>query len=275
MSALLAAQDLSLARGDVQILSGLSLSVLRGEFVALLGPSGSGKSTLLKALGGVLVPDRGRVEVEGRPLGELSPAARAATIGSVPQDDIIHTALPLGRALSYAAQLRLPRDTPPAELTAAVDRVLAAIELTDRAGVRISRLSGGQRKRASLGVELLLAPPILLLDEPTSGLDPDLERTSMQLFRRLADEGRAIVCTTHSTDSLDLVHQLLIVVRGHLAFAGTLADALAHFQVPDPALIFKRLRDRRPEQWAQLYRQSPARQRARARSAPVSDPPGA
>ncbi|MCA8921177.1 MAG: ABC transporter ATP-binding protein [Planctomycetes bacterium] len=269
MTPFLAARDLKLSRGGIQILNGISLGIQRGELVALLGPSGSGKSTLLKALGGVMLPDGGEVLVDGQPLDALSSAEAAATIGSVPQDDIIHTGLPLGRALSYAARLRLPAGTSEAEVDAAVERVLAAIELKDRAEVRISRLSGGQRKRASLGVELILAPPVLLLDEPTSGLDPDLERTSMRLFRRLADEGRAILCTTHSTDSLDLTHQLVIVVRGHLAFAGSLADALAHFEVPDAALIFKRLRDARPEQWAQRYRQSPARQRASARGAPT------
>jgi len=269
----LAAEDLCVARGGIQILEGISLGIQRGELTALLGPSGSGKSTLLKTLGGVLAPERGRVQIGGRELSALSETELAQTVGNVPQDDIIHTGLPLGRALSYAARLRFPREAPAAEVEAAVDRVLAAIELTDRADVRISRLSGGQRKRASLGVELLLAPPVLLLDEPTSGLDPGLERTSMRLFRRLADEGRAILCTTHSTDSLDLTHQLVLVVCGRLAFAGTLADALAHFEVSDAALIYKRLRDRKPQEWAQLYRRSEAFRRAASRPAPSPDRP--
>jgi ABC transport system ATP-binding/permease protein len=265
---LLEARGVSLQRGGVKILTDLSLGVYPGELVLLLGPSGSGKSSLLKVLAGIVAPDDGQALLRGEDISGLDDGLVARTIGMVPQDDIIHTELKLRPALEYAARLRIPGATD-AELQATVDRVLKAIELEARADVRIARLSGGQRKRASMGVELLLAPPALMLDEPTSGLDPDLERTTMTLLRRLADEGRAMLTTTHAMASIDLAHGVVILVGGCLAFAGTPAQAIQHFQVPDPDLIFKRLKEDTPAGWAGRYRQSPVAQQWRARPAPA------
>ncbi len=264
---LLEARDVSLARGGVQILSGVSLGVHRGEMGVLLGPSGSGKSTLLKTVGGLIAPDRGTVLLDGDDLYRQSAARVAASVGMVPQDDIIHTDLKLRPALEYAARLRFAAGTPEQAVREAVDRVLRDLELEQRANVRIRRLSGGQRKRASMGIELLAAPPVLLLDEPTSGLDPDLERTTMQLLRRLADGGRAVITTTHATASLGLADFLVVVVQGHLAWLGPPREALQHFGVSDPDLIFKALRQGTPASWASRYRQSPTRQRMAARPA--------
>jgi ABC transport system ATP-binding/permease protein len=266
---LLEARGVSLERGSVQVLKDVSLGVHAGELVVLLGPSGSGKSSLLKCLAGVVAPDDGQVLLCGQDVNELPAAEVARTIGLVPQDDIIHTELRLRPALEYAARLRMPAGTPEPAIQAAVDRVLAATELTQRADVKIARLSGGQRKRASMGVELLVAPPALLLDEPTSGLDPELETTTMQLLRRLADEGRALITTTHAMASIDLAHLVAVVMGGVLAFAGTPAEAIQFFQVPDPDLIFKRLKDDKPAGWAARYRQSPFFAKARGRAAPA------
>lgn len=234
----------------------------------LLGPSGSGKSTLFKALMGLWPVAAGQVLLEGQPIGRVDAAVLARTIGSVPQDDIVHLDLRLRVALTYSARLRLPEATPEAEVTAAVDRVLSALELTERANLRIRSLSGGQRKRASIASELLLAPPILFLDEPTSGLDPELEASTMRLLRRLADEGRAVLTTTHATASLDLAHFTLVIVKGRLAWAGPAREMLGHFQVSDPDLVFKKLREAEPDVWAQRWESSPARAAFAARPAP-------
>jgi ABC-type multidrug transport system ATPase subunit len=266
---LLEARGVSLERGSVQVLTDVSLGVHPGELVLLLGPSGSGKSSILRVLAGIARPDQGTVLLRGEDVGDLDAAAVARTIGMVPQDDIIHTELALRPALEYAARLRFPATATEAEVQAAVDRVLTATELTERADVRIQRLSGGQRKRASMGVELLLAPPVLLLDEPTSGLDPDLETTTMALLRRLADEGRAVLTTTHAMASIDMAHGVVVIMQGHVAFAGTPAQAIQFFQVPDPDLIFKRLKDDKPTGWASRYRQSPIAEQWRARPAPA------
>lgn len=269
---LLEARGVSLERGSVQVLTDVSLGVHPGELVLLLGPSGSGKSSILRLLAGIARPDKGAVFLRGEDVSDLDAAVVASTIGMVPQDDIIHTELALRPALEYAARLRFPATATEAEVQAAVDRVLTATELTARADVRIHRLSGGQRKRASMGVELLLAPPALLLDEPTSGLDPDLETTTMALLRRLAEEGRAVLTTTHAMASIDMAHGVVVIMQGHVAFAGTPAQAIQFFQVPDPDLIFKRLKDDKPTGWASRYRASPIAEQWRSRPAPTPAP---
>jgi len=265
---LLEARNLRLSRGSVRVLQGVSLGIHRGELGVVLGPSGSGKSSLLKALAGIY-DYSGEVLLEGRQVSGLATREVASTIGMVPQDDIIHTKLELRPALEYSARLRLPPEATEDDVQAAVDRVLKATELEERAGVRIGRLSGGQRKRASMGVELLLAPPVLLLDEPTSGLDPELESSTMALLRRLAREGRAVLTTTHATASLGVADFLLVIVAGYLAWLGPPDAALKHFGVSDPDLIFKKLRDLEPRDWGARYAASATATRMAARPAPA------
>lgn len=264
---LLEAKAVSLSFSGTRILSNVSMGLHAGEFVVLLGPSGSGKSTLQKVMAGVLQPNEGRVLLRGQDVSGMSTATLARNVGSVPQDDIIHTSLALRPAMEYAARLRLPASADESAIQAAVDRVLNAVELTHRADVRISKLSGGQRKRASMGIELLQAPPILFLDEPTSGLDPDLEATTMKLLRKLADEGRAIMTTTHSTASLHMADLLLVIVQGHLAWLGESDRALRYFGVPDADLIFKALRNKKPAEWARAFASSKTAARMQNREA--------
>ncbi len=147
----------------------MDLSFHGGELVALLGPSGSGKSSLLRALSGFR-PGEGLVQADNVDLVEEHTRFRRR-IGYVPQDDILHRALKVESALRYAAALRLP-DADDSMLDGAVTAVLAQVGLSDRRKHRVRQLSGGQRKRVSVAMELLLKPDFFFLDEPTSGLDP-------------------------------------------------------------------------------------------------------
>ncbi|HEV7933685.1 MAG TPA: ABC transporter ATP-binding protein, partial [Actinomadura sp.] len=149
-------------RGGRRTLRDVSLTIRPGELVAVIGGSGAGKTTLLDAMAGVRPPAEGVVTGGG---GRSAPAY-------VPQDDIVHLELPLRRTLTYAARLRLPATTTPEEIDRAVRDVLLDLGLSERAGQRVGTLSGGERKRASIAVELLTRPRVLFLDEPTSGLDP-------------------------------------------------------------------------------------------------------
>jgi ABC-type multidrug transport system ATPase subunit/ABC-type multidrug transport system permease subunit len=221
------ARDLAVSAGGRTIVQPTSLSVEPGELVAVIGRSGSGKTTLVKALAGVIEPSSGAVTLAGDPLGD-----RLTDVGYVPQDEIVHPLLTVREALRYAARLRLPLDLDAGEVEIVVRRVLEELALEHRADHRIATLSGGERKRAGVAVELLGRPSVLFLDEPTTGLDPSLEARTMRLLRDLADGDRAVVVVTHATRSLELCDRLAIVgPGGRLAFFGPPAEALAHFGV--------------------------------------------
>jgi ABC-type multidrug transport system ATPase subunit len=225
----------------------VSFSVAPGEVVAIVGGSGAGKTTLLETMVGIRPPAAGEVRIAG--------TRGRSEVGYVPQDDIIHRDLPLARTLRYAAQLRLPADTAPAVVDRTVDETLAALDLAERATVRVGSLSGGQRKRASIAVEMLTRPAVFFLDEPTSGLDPATAREVLRLLRRLAEAGTTIVLTTHSPTDIDLCDRIVFLARdGYLAFVGTPAEARRHFTTDDLTVAYERLAlEDTPETWAQRF----------------------
>jgi energy-coupling factor transporter ATP-binding protein EcfA2 len=162
----------------------------------------------------------------------------------VPQDDIIHRDLPLRATLRHAARLRLAGSRSPRELERIVEETLTTLGLQDRADVRVGKLSGGQRKRASIGVELLTRPRAFFLDEPTSGLDPATGAALMRTLRTVAANGTTVVLTTHATDDLRHCDRVVFLARGgRLAYAGSLPDAIAHFGVSDITEVFELLHD--------------------------------
>lgn len=239
-------------KGGKRILSQLSFAVAAGSFVGLLGPSGSGKSTLLKACCGLDRPSQGVVRLNGEELYKNLGTWRYR-LGYVPQDDIIHHELTVQQAVDYAARLRLDPDLPTATRKALVTRVIYEVGLQERAGVRIRKLSGGQRKRASVAVELLSRPGILFLDEPTSGQDPQLEESMMGLFRGLSREGTTVLVTTHAMASIELLDRVLLLQAGQLAYLGPPEEMLAFFDTRSYEGVYKVLAKSEPGHWAQRY----------------------
>ncbi|MGE0547557.1 MAG: ATP-binding cassette domain-containing protein [Kofleriaceae bacterium] len=262
--------------GDKVILNPTTISIEPCEFVAIVGASGSGKSTLLTALCGFARANTGKVAINGDDLYAGYDAYRSI-IGFVPQDDILHPSLVVSRALHFAARLRLPADTAPAELAARVASVLEAVDMTDHATKRIDQLSGGQRKRVSIACELLADPPLLFLDEPTSGLDPGLERKLMFTLRRLADGGRTIILVTHATANIRMCDHIAFLVEGKLAYFGPPTQAFGYFGVDDFADIYAKTDE--PScgaRWEDRYRSSLQHQKyaiERPARAPASSSP--
>jgi ABC-type multidrug transport system ATPase subunit len=231
----------SINRGRQTLLREVSLSFQPTELVVIVGASGAGKSTLLDALTGFRQATSGTVLINGQDLYAQPDAGRDA-LGYVPQDDIVHRQLTVGQALRYSARLRLPEDTTDDEIDRRVQEALESVELVDRRDVLIDRLSGGQRKRVSIAVELVSRPQLLYLDEPTSGLDPGLDLQLMLLLRRLADEGRTVVLTTHATSNIAICDKVVFLGRGgRLCFFGSPHEAHDFFGVSTFAEIYAAL----------------------------------
>ncbi|MET8537361.1 ATP-binding cassette domain-containing protein [Streptomyces sp. NPDC005065] len=279
-------QDLAVTvdRGRKTLLDDVSFPVGEKCLLGVVGPSGSGKSTLLNALTGLRPADEGSVLYDGRDLYHDYAELRHR-IGLVPQDDILHSQLTVHRALGYAAELRFPHDTDPSERRARVAEVIRELGLEKRTEQPIHSLSGGQRKRVSVALELLTKPSLLFLDEPTSGLDPGMDRSVMHMLRGLADDGRTVIVVTHSVLSLDVCDRLLVLAPGgKTAYYGPPDDALPFLgfeQWPEAFEAFENDRDRN---WSAEYRASPFHRQYIANStaqprlphaavAPVAPPP--
>jgi ABC transport system ATP-binding/permease protein len=216
-------------RKDLNLLQNISLIFQPREFIVVVGQSGGGKSTLVDSIAGYRPATHGKVFVNDIDVYQNFDAIRNE-IGYVPQKDIIHMELTVYQALDFAAQLRMPKDTAPAERHKRIMEVLEDLDLTHRKDVQISGLSGGQQKRVSIGVELLTRPGLFFLDEPTSGLDPGTETAFMHLNRRLADQGRTIIMVTHATKNVMLADKVVFMARaGYLAWFGPPNEALAFF----------------------------------------------
>ncbi|MER6347179.1 FHA domain-containing protein [Streptomyces sp. NPDC001595] len=256
-------QDLTVAvdRGRKQLLGHVSFPVAEKSLLAVVGPSGAGKSTLMNALTGQRPADHGTVLYDGRDLYHDYAELRQR-IGLVPQDDILHAQLTVQAALNYAADLRFPQDTAKDERRARVDEVIRELGLEARTRQPVHSLSGGQRKRVSVALELLTKPSLLFLDEPTSGLDPGMERSVMHMLRGLADDGHTVIVVTHSVLSLDVCDRLLFLAPGgKVAYYGPPGDALAFFGAehwPEAFEAFERDKER---DWAGEYLDSPYHRR--------------
>ncbi|MER5991276.1 ABC transporter ATP-binding protein/permease [Streptomyces viridosporus] len=242
--------------GGKQILKDVSFGVPEKSLIAVIGPSGSGKSTLLKALTGYRPADQGEVLYDNRNLYKQFAELRQR-IGLVPQDDILHKELTVKKALKYAAKLRFPADTTAAEREARIDEVLRELKLDIHKEKKVTSLSGGQRKRVSVALELLTKPSLIFLDEPTSGLDPGMDRDVMQLLRALADDGRTVLVVTHSVAELALCDKLLVMAPGgSVAYFGPPEEALNFFGYDTWADVFSAFENYRDYDWAGRWKGS-------------------
>ena len=230
----------------------VSLNIKPGELVAIIGGSGAGKSTILNCMCGYLPPSKGEVYINGINLYQNFDSLKKL-IGYVPQSDIVYDNLTLYDMLSYTAKLRLPKDASEKERESAIDRAIRLVELTEKKNSYIKALSGGQKKRASIAVELLSDPNLLFLDEPASGLDPGTERNLMQSLREMADGGKTVILVTHSTLQLKLCDKIVFMGKGgNLCFFGSYDDALRFFGVSDVVDVYNMITDNAKE-WCSKY----------------------
>ncbi len=252
----LIADDLTVRIGNKVLLDDVSFALSEGSLLAVIGPSGCGKSTLVKALTGLRPATQGRIWYGGRDL-YADYAQLRYRLGMVPQDDVLHKQLKVRTALRYAAALRFADDVPRKVRWAKVNEVMQTMRLTERAKQRIDTLSGGQRKRASVAMELLTEPSLFCLDEPTSGLDPALDKEVMNELRELADKGKTVIVVTHSVLHLNYCDRVLVMCYGGtMGYFGPPDQLLSFFDAEDYAEVFQKISDE-PERWTRAFRNSP------------------
>ena len=228
-----------LNRKAFNAMRGVSLSIKPKEFVAIIGGSGSGKSTLLRSLNGAQRATEGQVLVNGSDLYKHY-ADYQPLIGYVPQSDIVQDGLSVYQSLWYSARLRFPGE-PEAAREQRIGRALENLEMTAARDQLIGKLSGGQRKRVSIAVEMMAEPPLLFMDEPSSGLDEGLDKAMMNTLRRLADRGHMVTIVTHTTLNIDLCDELALIARGNLVYYGPPHEALGFFGVQGYPEIYDRV----------------------------------
>lgn len=235
----------SLCKGGKTLVQGIECEIAPGAFVGILGPSGSGKSTLLNCLAGYLLPSQGRVIFDDdREINEQI-AAYKASLAYVTQEDVVFPTLTARENLVFAAQLRVGSIKQSVEIDQVVDQVTEQVGLIDHQHKRAAMLSGGQRKRLSVAIELLQRPRLLLLDEPTSGLDPASDARLMEQVKLISRRGTTVVCTTHLMDGIRLFDCLIVLGRqegvGRIAYVGKPDSLLTHFQCRSFADLYELL----------------------------------
>ncbi len=235
----------------LMLLNGVNFCIPRGHFMAIVGPSGCGKTTLLKTIAGIKETTDGDFFWEGRDLaeeGDFEPHE----IGYVPQFSIAFEELTVDESVESAARLRVKADED--ELNDIIDNVLAETGLTDIADRPVKLLSGGQKRRLALAMELVSSPRLLLCDEVTSGLDPRSEREIVELLHQLSmKDGRIVISVTHSLAQMELYDSIMVMVRGNLAYHGSPEAMVHYFGVREFEEVYPQLALRAPEEWGQSW----------------------
>lgn len=239
-----------------KILNNVNCEIRPNEFVAIIGGSGAGKTTLMSAISGFDKEFTGAVYCNGVNLIEQFHSLKSI-IGFVPQQDIIYENLTLKRMLLYTAKLKMPKDTQRQEMEQRIHAVLKMVDLEEHQNTYIRKLSGGQKKRASIAVELLADPKLFFLDEPTSGLDPGTEKNLMMTLSKLSKEqNKTIVMVTHTTQNLHLCDKIIFMgPGGRLCFCGNVEEAKKFYQTDDLVNIYNMIAEN-PELWQRRFEQS-------------------
>ena len=235
----------------------VSFDIHKGELIGVIGSSGAGKSTLLNAISGNAQPDGGSVTYNGLDLIRHRNVLKNS-IGFVPQKDIMHEKLTVESMLNAAARLRLRDNVSAEDRKKRVDQVITQLGLTQQRKTPLTRVSGGQKKRASIGIEMLSDPDLFFLDEPTSGLDPGTEKNLMITLRQLAQQGKSVVLITHSTLALPMCDKIIIVGRdGKMTYFGEPRGALSFFGVQEFGDIFDLITEAADaDQWKNRFNQT-------------------
>jgi ABC-type multidrug transport system ATPase subunit len=247
--------QISVSAGEKRIIDRATFACNSNELIGLIGPSGSGKTTLMKCLSGQVWPSSGRVQLNGLDVFTHFDLFKR-NIGFVPQDDIIHRELTVEQTLRYAAKLRLPIDMSEKERKIRVKETLIELELEEQERLPVHRLSGGQRKRVNIAIELLTKPGILFLDEPTSGLDPALDEKLMVLFKKLSQDGRITILTTHLLEHAMIFSRIVLMHSGRLIFFGSPQEAINFFQVNTLSALYSRIKNRPAEEWQEEFQKT-------------------
>ncbi len=237
---------------EIPLVDRVSLRAPKGHFMAIVGPSGCGKTTLLKTIAGLNPESGGALFWDGRDLskeGDFSPSE----IGYVPQFSIAYDPLTVDESVEAATRLRVRSDST-ADLDHRIDRVLEETGLSPISDRQVKVLSGGQKRRLGLAMELVSDPKLLLCDEVTSGLDPRSEREIVRLLHDLSrKDGRIVLSVTHSLAHLELYDSILVLHEGRVAFHGPPEQLTHYFSVGDTEEIYPRLATQASERWHESW----------------------
>lgn len=243
----------SVNNGQKKLLQHINLEIKSNDFVAIIGGSGAGKTTLMNAISGFDQQCSGRIYFSGNDLKKNFNHLKDL-IGYVPQQEIIYENLTLHNMLYYTAKMKLPSDMDKKEIEGRIEEVLKMVELSEHAATFIRKLSGGQKKRASIAVELLADPKLFFLDEPTSGLDPGTEENLMLLLNHLSKtRDKTTIIVTHTTQNLHLCDKVVFMgPGGYLCFYGSVEQAKMFFQTDSLVNIYN-LIAKDPVMWAKQF----------------------
>lgn len=237
---------------DVNLLDHVSLKIPDGTFLAIVGPSGCGKTSLLKTIAGLNPESSGKLLWQGRSLSEEQDFD-PVEVGYVPQFSVAYDSLTVDESVEAVTRLRVKCNSN-AELDARIDRVLEETGLSKISDRFVKILSGGQKRRLGLAMELVSDPRLLLCDEVTSGLDPRSEREIVHLLAALSKQnGRTVLSVTHSLAHLHLYDAILVLHEGRVVFHGPPSQLNHYFSVTDSEEIYPRLATQPSEKWKESW----------------------